>query len=105
MSARVTLYEGAQILFPDGPRTVVAVSPLGYSVRDVTGTVTEVSWTTVQPARTILDGRVDAVAESVMAVLQGLSDSALQEALDKQEVVLTMRTGYARGDAAVARPG
>ena len=88
MNARVTLYEGANILFPEGPRIVVAVGPFGYTVRDVTGGVHEVSWTDVQPARAIVDGRVDAVAESLMAVLSGLSDDALQESLDKQEVVL-----------------
>jgi putative transposase len=64
-----------------------------------------VSWTDVQPARAIVDGRVDAVAESLMAVLSGLSDDALQESQDKQEVVLTMRTGFARGHPALARPG
>lgn len=105
MNARVTLYEGANILFPEGPRIVVAVGPFGYTVRDVTGGVHEVSWTDVQPARAIVDGRVDAVAESLMAVLSGLSDDALQESLDKLEVVLTIRTGFARGHPALARPG
>ena len=105
VNARVTLYEGASILFPEGPRIVVAVGPFGYTVRDVTGGTHEVSWTDVQPARAIVDGRVDAVAESLMAVLSGLSDDALQESQDKQEVVLTMRTGFARGHPALARPG
>ena len=105
MNARVTLYEGASILFPEGPRVVVAVGPFGYTVRDVTGGIHEVSWTDVQPARAIVDGRVDAVAESLMAVLSGLSDDALQESLNKLEVVLTMRTGFARGHPALARPG
>ena len=97
MNARVTLYEGGNILFPEGPRIVVAVGPFGYTVRDVTGAVHEVSWTDVQPARAIVDGRVDAVAESLMAVLSGLSDDALQESLDELEVFLTMRTGFALG--------
>ncbi|CCH74253.1 hypothetical protein BN11_4100002 [Nostocoides australiense Ben110] len=105
MNARVTLYEGATILFPEGPRVVVAVGPFGYTVRDVTGGVDEVSWTDVQPARAIVHGRVDAVAESLMAVLSGLSDDAVQESLDKLEVVLTIRTGFARGHPALARPG
>ena len=105
MNARVTLYEGANILFPEGPRIVIAVGPFGYTVRDVTGGVHEVSWTDVEPARAIVDGRVDAVAESLMAVLSGLSDDALQESLDKLEVVLTMRTGFALGHPALARPG
>ena len=105
VSARVELYEGALILFPEGPRTVVAVTPMGYSTRDVMGRTAEVSWAEVQPARTIVSGRADAVAESLVSVLVGLSDAALQEALDKQEVVLTLKTGYARGHAALARPG
>ena len=105
MNARVTLYEGANILFPEGPRIVIAVGPFGYTVRDVTGGVHEVSWTDVEPARASVDGRVDAVAESLMAVLSGLSDDALQESLDKLEVVLTMRTGFALGHPALARPG
>ena len=105
MNARVTLYEGANILFPEGPRIVIAVGPFGYTVRDVTGGVHEVSWTDVEPARAIVDGRVDAVAESLMAVLSGLSDDALQESLDKLEVVLTMRTGFSLGHPALARPG
>ncbi|MGL5826482.1 MAG: hypothetical protein ACRCZD_06840 [Phycicoccus sp.] len=105
MSAHVVLYDGASILFPDGPRTVVALGPFGYTTRDVTGGTHEVSWTEVQPARAIVDGQVDAVAESLVAILSGLDDAALQEALDKQEVVLTLKTGYARGHAALARPG
>ncbi|OFE18379.1 hypothetical protein BA895_12160 [Humibacillus sp. DSM 29435] len=59
----------------------------------------------MQPARAIIAGRVEAVAESLVSVLAGLSDAAVQESLDKQEVALTLRTGYARGHAALARPG
>lgn len=105
MSARVDLWVGALVLFPEGPRTIVEVSPMGYATRDITGAITQVPWIEVQPARSIIAGRVDAVAESLTFVLSGLSESALQEALDKQEVILTLKTGYARGYAALARPG
>lgn len=77
---------------------------MGYNHRDVAGRTRDVSWTDVQPARAIIAGHVDAVAESLVSVLAGLSDAALQEALDKREVALILRTGYARGHAALARP-
>lgn len=68
MSARVELFIGALILFPEGPRTVVGISPIGYTTRDIAGTTTEVPWVDVAPARAVVSGHVDAVAESLMMV-------------------------------------
>lgn len=105
MSARVELFIGALILFPEGPRTVVGISPIGYTTRDIAGTTTEVPWVDVAPARAVVSGHVDAVAESLMMVLSGLTDAALQESLDRQEIVLTLKTGFARGHRSLARKG
>lgn len=105
MSARVELFIGALVLFPEGPRTVVAISPIGYTTRDIAGATTDVAWVDVAPARAVLSGHVDAIAESLVAVLSGLSDAALQETLDKQEIVLTLKTGFARGHRSLARKG
>ncbi|MCE1179880.1 MAG: hypothetical protein LWW86_12755 [Micrococcales bacterium] len=105
MSVRVPLYVGASILFPEGPRLVCELTQAGYVTRDVTGREEQVSWQDVQPAREILDGRVDAIAEPLASTFASLSLDGQQEALDRQEVVLTILTGYANGHAALARPG
>lgn len=105
MGATTQLFEGASVLFPEGPRVVVAVAPLAYSVRDVTGRVDEVSWRDISSARSMADGYVDAVATSVTANWAGLPVDAQQEARDRLEVVLTILTGYSRGHACLARDG
>lgn len=103
--SRIDLYVGARILFLDGPRLVTAVSPMGYTVLDVQGRSDEVPWPDVQAARGVIEGRVDAVTTSVGLMFEGLTEDAKQQALDRQEVVLTIDTGYANGHPALARPG
>lgn len=105
MGAEVELFAGALILFPQGPRVVVGVTPLGYMTQDTEGRRSEVGWQELEPARGIFDGHIDALATSVSAMWAGLSSSAQQQALDRQEVVLTVLTGYARGHASLARDG
>ncbi len=105
MGRNVELFAGALVLFPQGPRMVVGVTPMGYVVQDTDGRRAEVDWRELEPARGIHGGRVDAVAASVTAMWAGLDDDAKQEALDRQEVVLTVTTGYARGHASLAREG
>lgn len=103
--SRVELAVGERILFPGGPRLITAVTPMGYVTRDVYNREEQVSWAEIEPARRVLEGRVDAVATSVAAVFAGLSEEAQQQALDRQEVVLAIGTGYAHGHPALKRPG
>lgn len=105
MSVRVKLYVGASILSPEGPRLVCELTQMGYVTRDIQGNEEQVSWQDVQPAREILEGKVDAIVEPLAATFAGLGKDAQQEALDKQEVVLTILTGYANGHATLARAG
>lgn len=105
MAAVTELVEGASILFPEGPRVVVAVGPLSARLRDISGEVWDVSWAEIGEARGIHGAYVDAVAPSMSAMWEGLPAEAKDEALDRLEVVLTILTGYSRGHAALARPG
>lgn len=105
MAAVTELVEGASILFPEGPRVVVAVGPLSARLRDISGEVWDVGWAEIGEARGIHGAYVDAVAPSMSAMWEGLPAEAKDEALDRLEVVLTILTGYSRGHAALARPG
>lgn len=105
MSTRTELYEGALILTDKGPRIVVGMTPMTFVTRGIDGDIEEIDWREVETAREIFEGRVEAVSYSVTAAWEGLSTAAQEQALDRQEVVLEILTGYARGHAALARDG
>ncbi|MDN6527726.1 MAG: hypothetical protein L0K67_01360 [Brevibacterium sp.] len=81
------------------------MTPLTYVTRGIDGGIEEIDWREVESAREILEGRIEAVSYSVTAAWEGLSTAGKEQALDRQEVVLEILTGYARGHAALAREG
>lgn len=105
MSARVELREGAAIMTASGPAVVVGVAPMGYVVESPLGQTRTIRFSDLEPARAIGHGGVDAVVQSVRHLLEAVSEDARQEAYDREEVVLTLETGFARGHRALAREG
>jgi len=105
MGVRVELTEGAAIMTAAGPAVVVGVAPLGYVVESPLGDTRTIRYSDLEPARVISHTGVDAVVQSVRSLLESVSEDARQEAYDREEVVLTLETGFARGHRALARPG
>ncbi len=105
MSVRVSLHEGATIMSPSGPVVVIGVKPMGYVVESPTGEQREISFREVESARAIGRDGVDAVIGSVRQMFEGVSEDARQQAFDREEVVLTLQTGFARGHRALGREG
>lgn len=105
MSARVALHEGATILGQEGPLVVVGVRPLSIRVQTIHGDVDDVRLEDLEVATGVFNGRVDAVVGPFRHRLEGVSESARQVALDREEIVLTVETGFARGHQALAREG
>lgn len=105
MSVRVELTEGAAIMTAGGPAVVVGVAPMGYVVESPLGQRRTIRYSDLEPARVIGHSGVDAVVQSVRYLLEAVSEDARQQAYDREEVVLTLETGFARGHRALARPG
>src|SRR5699024_7503345 len=84
---------------------VVGLTPTSFVTRGIDGGIEEIDWREVESAREIFEGRVEAVSYSVTAAWEGLGTDAKEQALDRQEVVLEILAGYARGHAALARDG
>lgn len=105
MSARVALHEGATILGEEGPLLIVGVRSLSVRVETIHGEVKDLQFNELEVARGVLDGRVDAVVGPFRQDFESVSEQARQLALDKEEIVLTVETGFARGHAALARDG
>ena len=81
------------------------VAPMGYVVESPLGQRRTIRYSDLEPARVIGHSGVDAVVQSVRYLLEAVSEDARQEAYDREEVVLTLETGFARGHRALARPG
>lgn len=105
MSVSTALFKGASVLTPSGPKVVVGISPLSVTLRGVDQRMEDVDWWEIEGARQIFDGRVDAVTYSVSAEWEGLSSGAQEQALDRQEIVLEILTGYSKGHRVLARQG
>lgn len=105
MSARVALHEGATVIGAEGPLLVVGVRPLSVRVETIHGEVKDYRLEEIKAARGVFDGRADAVVEPFRHSFEGVSEDARQLALDREEIVLTIQTGFARGHRALARQG
>lgn len=105
MSARVALFEGATILDEEGWLLVIGVRPLSVRVETVHGDVKDIRFEDLEVATGLLNGRADAVVGPFRQDFESVSEDARQVALDREEIVLTVETGYARGHAALAREG
>lgn len=105
MSTRVALFEGATILGEEGPLLVVGVRSLSVRVETIHGDVKDIRFEELEVATGMLDGRVDAVVGPFRQDFESVSENARQVALDREEIVLTVETGFARGHAALAREG
>lgn len=106
MSVRVALHDGATIQGEDGrPLLVVGVRPLSVRVETIHGEVLDIRFEDLEVAVGMLDGRVDAVAGPFRHKFESVREAARQLALDREEIVLTVETGFARGHRALAREG
>lgn len=103
--SRTSLTMGARVLTASGTALVEALSPAGVELRTSFGELMQVQWSELTEVRSISDGRITRVQESLRPLWDGLPDDAKRTALDRLEVVQEIVTGYRDGHRELARHG